>query len=302
MDGPSPGAPPVSTSLGLPSPPRGLSLECKPGRQPWQDGWKGGGWARRPHSPRPRLHTGLHTSHAWQVRVISGTAAPALPHSLLPHLYPEHPGRHTPGLPGLCRQLLPDAGKYPHCLPQSCRCRLGRDPDGTRKGLLAENTPGARGLLRPCKPSAHAPSGRASASLLSPHAESRLPWPAPHAFAHALAKAAPLPAPQTPAPSWVSSSLLVPEWSLACPPGCVPVHLGIPPRCRLLSTEPGGSSPSDLQLPEPCVRGWGDWPSPALKKLRGPSWSKGASAPQACPLVGHTSSAFLMAGALRGVG
>lgn len=153
------------------------------------------------------------------MRVISGTAAPALPHSLLPHLYPEHPGRHTPGLPGLCRQLLPDAGKYPHCLPQSCRCRLGRDPGGTRKGLLAENTPGARGLLRPCKPSAHAPSGRASASLPSPHAESRLPWPAPHAFAHALAKAAPLPAPQTPAPSWVSSSLLVPEWSLTCPPG-----------------------------------------------------------------------------------
>lgn len=117
------------------------------------------------------------------MRVISGTAAPALPHSLLPHLYPEHPGRHTPGLPGLCRQLLPDAGKYPHCLPQSCRCRLGRDPGGTRKGLLAVNTPGARGLLRPCKPSAHAPSGRASASLPSPHAESRLPWPAPHAFA-----------------------------------------------------------------------------------------------------------------------
>lgn len=85
------------------------------------------------------------------------------------------------------------------------------------------------------------PGPEGSSAHVSP-ARMRLPaLPRLPSSAHMPRAAFPGQRPQTPAPLCVSNSLLLPEWSLACPRGripeqvcptaCSPVHLGIPPRC-----------------------------------------------------------------------
>lgn len=167
------------------------------------------------------------------MRVLPGTAAPALPHSLLPHLYPEHRGRHAPGLPGPCCLLPPDAGKYPPARLTAASVGRGRSQVGRGRVSL---------LKAPLEPEgSHAPSSPASASLLAHMPRAAFPCLLPVPWHMPLPRLPRHQSPQTPVPSWMSSSLLVPEWSLACPcgwipeqhysTGCLPVTLGIPLWC-----------------------------------------------------------------------